>query len=239
LCEKIVIAQNSCPHLGGPLAAGHLHEGKLVCPWHGLSLPHDEHPHWKPLAIHDDGVLVWVNLGLEKETTPLPIIPKRPDIFIDAVIRKEAVCEASDMIANRLDPWHGAHYHPHTFARLVVTDMQPNMLTLRVAYRVFGPICIEVDATFHSPEPRTIVMHIISGEGVGSMVETHATPITPGRSAVIEATLATSDRPGFRKALKAAGLIRRFMMRAAERLWVEDIAYAERAYRLRTGQVKS
>jgi isorenieratene synthase len=59
-------------------------------------------------------------------------------------------------------------------------------------------------------------------------VETHATPIAPGRSAVIETTLATSDRPGFAVALRAARFIRPLIERAAARLWVEDIAYAER-----------
>jgi hypothetical protein len=62
---------------------------------------------------------------------------------------------------------------------------------VRVSVRVLGPLAVEVDATFHCPDPRTIVMTIIEGEGVGSVVETHATPIGPGRTAVIEATLAT------------------------------------------------
>ena len=39
---------------------------------------------------------------------------------------------------------------------------------------------MEVDARFHCPEPRTIVMTIIRGEGVGSDVETHATPLEAG-----------------------------------------------------------
>jgi len=33
--------------------------------------------------------------------------------------------------------------------------------------------------------------------------------------------------------LKAAGLIRPFMLRAQRKLWVEDAAYAERTYELR------
>jgi hypothetical protein len=45
---------------------------------------------------------------------------------------------------------------------------------------------------------------------------------------VIETTLATSDRPQFAAVLKAARFIRPLIERAAARLWVEDIAYAER-----------
>jgi hypothetical protein len=65
------------------------------------------------------------------------------------------------------------------------------------------------------------------------VVETHATPLVDGRTAIIEATLATSERTGFRRALKAAGIIRPFMLRAQRKLWVEDAAYAERTYALR------
>ena len=86
---------------------------------------------------------------------------------------------------------------------------------------------------------RDTTMTILAGEGIGSVVETHATPLGPGRSAVVEATLAASDRPGFRHALRAAGLIRPFIHRAADRLWVEDAAYAERTYVLRTGRAKT
>ena len=65
------------------------------------------------------------------------------------------------------------------------------------------------------------------------MVETHATPLANGRTAILEATLATSDRPGFRHALKAVGLIRPFMLKAQRKLWAEDAAYAERTCALR------
>ena len=91
-------------------------------------------------------------------------------------------------IQNRLDPWHGAHYHPHSFGRLKVLDDNEDLLRVRVAYRVVGPLAVEVDATFHCPDPRTIVMTIVDGEGTGSVVETHATPIAAGRTAVSVST---------------------------------------------------
>jgi phenylpropionate dioxygenase-like ring-hydroxylating dioxygenase large terminal subunit len=232
-----IVARHACPHLGGPLSLGKISNGKLVCPWHGLRLPSPDHGHWQPLKTHDDGVLSWVRMGPEEQATPAPILPVRPKFFIDSVIRRDANCEASGILANRMDPWHGAHYHPHTFARLKVTEVTLDLLRVRVAFRVWGRFCIEVDATFHSPEPRTIVMTIVDGEGAGSVVETHSTPVAPGRSIVIEATLATSDRPGFRYALKAARFIRPLMARAAHKLWIEDVAYAERAYALQQGRI--
>ncbi len=65
-----------------------------------------------------------------------------------------------------------------------------------------GRFGVPVVAEFTSPEPRTIVMRIVDGEGTGSVVETHATPVGPSadgrpRTAVIEAVIAHSDRPGF------------------------------------------
>ena len=132
------------------------------------------------------------------------------------------------MLANRLDPWHGVHYHPHTFRRLRVVERRDDEITVRVAFAVLGRLAVEVDARFHCPDPRTIVMTIVAGDGVGSVVETHATPIDETRCAVIEATLATSDRPQMKYVLPLARWVRPWIERRAARLWVEDVAYAER-----------
>jgi Domain of unknown function (DUF5914) len=83
-------------------------------------------------------------------------------------------------------------------------------------------------------------MRIVDGEGTGSVVETHATPIGLGpdnrpRTAVIEAVIGHSERAGFKRARRAAPLISGLMRFAASRLWRDDIAYAERLYRLRSG----
>ena len=214
-----------------------MHDGCLVCPWHGLVLDETGHGGWRVLPSHDDGVLLWVRLDGAEEPSEKPCLCLRPTGGIDAVIRMEAACEPEDVIANRLDPWHGAHFHPHSFGRLRVIEQTPDSIVVRVTYRATRRMGVEVDARFDCPDPRTIVMTIVDGEGAGSVVETHATPVTPGRSAIIEATVATSDRFGFRLARRAAGLVRRGMERRAHRLWVEDAAYAERRYALRTGNV--
>ena len=236
--DSVRIGPNECPHMGAELADGPVVDGKLMCPWHGLALGDRPHGSWKPLKTHDDGVLVWVRIDdTATDTDPVteaPIIAPRPASYIEGVIRVEARCEPADVIANRLDPWHGVHFHPYSFGRLTVLDSDEDVLKVRVAKRVLGPLAIEVDATFHSPDPRTIVMTITSGEGAGSVVETHATPISDGRTAIIEATIATSDRFQFALARMTPGLVRPFIERSAKKLWRDDAAYAERLYQLRS-----
>lgn len=236
---RVRVGPNACPHMGAALADGPVRDGRLVCPWHGLELGDERHGAWCPLQVHDDGVLVWVRLDDGDAPTASPIMSPRPAEHIDSVMRMEAVCEPRDVIANRLDPWHGVYFHPHTFKRLKVIGVEGGRLLVRVVYGITNRIGIEVDATFHCPDPRTITMTIVGGEGAGSVVETHATPLRSGRTAIIEATLASSDRPGFRRALGAARVIRPLILKAQRRLWAEDAAYAERRYALRTGTLES
>jgi hypothetical protein len=231
---ELRVAPDACPHMGARLSDGHVRKGRLVCPWHGLELGDGRHGAWCPLETFDDGVLSWVRIAADDaEPADRPILSPRPASFIDSVMRMEAACEPRDVIANRLDPWHGVHYHPHTFKRLRVIGILEDRLLVRVVYGLGDRIGIEVDATFHCPDARTITMTIVDGEGTGSVVETHATPLGNGRTAILEATLATSERPGFRRAAKAAGLIRLFILQAQRKLWAEDAAYAERMYALR------
>jgi hypothetical protein len=180
--------------------------------------------------------------------TERPVLAKRPDgAQLSAVTRLEGICEPRDIIANRLDPWHGSWFHPYSFTRLDVLSSPPadddlpeewDRFLVAVTFRM-GRVGIPVVAEFTSPEPRTIVMRIVDGEGTGSVVETHATPIGIGRdglarTAVIEAVIAHSDRPKFALALRGARLITPLMRRAANRLWRDDLAYAERLYYLRS-----
>ncbi len=232
----VVLAPNACPHMGAELCDGRVEQGKVVCPWHGLALGRGGHGDWKPALTHDDGVLVWARLLHDETPTEAPILAARPppDRHIYGVIRTTARCEPADVVANRLDPWHGAHYHPHSFGSLEMIDVDEDLLTLRVAYKVVGSIVVEVDCTFHTPTRRSIVMTITGGDGVGSVVETHATPVAPGRSALVEATIATSDRQGFVWAVRMQRFIRPFIEARARRLWIEDVTYAERRYDLRT-----
>ncbi len=235
------VAPDYCPHMGAELSKGSVdRDGRIVCPWHSLALD-GQTPRgaFQPLLAHDDGVLTWVRIpSLASEGEPLterPFLPVRPARFLDAVIRTEARCEPRDVLANRLDPWHGAHFHPHSFARLKVIDRGEDHITVRVVYRIAGKVGMEVDARFDCPEPRTIVMTVVAGEGVGSLVETHACPLEDGRTAIIEATIATSERWSVISWLPTAGrFLRPLVEQRARKLWVEDADYCERVYALRT-----
>jgi len=230
----ILVAPDVCPHMGASLATGRVCNDALICPWHGLQLGADGHGPWKPLATYDDGVLLWVAPHAQRARADAPVLAPRPRRAFDAVIRRVFQCDPQDIVANRLDPWHGAHYHPYAFGRLRVIEQSEQDIVVRVVYRVAGRLGIEVDARFHCPEPRTIVMTIVRGEGEGSVVETHATPLEAGRTALVEATLATSDRPPFWAVVRVFGwALRPLVRQAARRLWVDDGAYAERLFALR------
>ncbi|WP_433544621.1 DUF5914 domain-containing protein (plasmid) [Streptomyces sp. CA-294286] len=244
----------ACPHLGAPLKDSRVRCGTLVCHWHGLALDGAPFAGWEPFPVHDDGVLVWVRLDRVGGEVPLerPVVPVRPDPAgaVSAVCTVVGRCEPEDVVANRLDPWHGAWFHPYSFVDLTVVgapgpdaddgaDGAEDAFVVDVSFKVAGRAVVPVRAVFTAPEPRTVVMHITEGEGLDSVVETHATPLTPDgsgrpRTAVVEAVVAASDRTGFAFARAAAPALRPLMRAAAGRLWRDDIAYAERRWALRS-----
>lgn len=237
----------ACPHLGAPLCRSTVTDGALVCHWHGLRLDAVGALGWEPFPTVDDGVLAWVRLDQAGGETPQPRPPRAhrppPHTWLDAVTETVGSCEPQDVLANRLDPWHGAWFHPYAFTRLTVLE-EPDpdngdRFLVEVSYRLGPRYAIPVRATFTAPGPRTIVMEITDGEGATSVVETHATPLTTPddpapRTAVIEAVIATSPRRGFTAARAAAPLLRPVIRRAAARLWRDDLAYAERRWQLRS-----
>ena len=228
---RLFARDDRCPHMGASLCEGNVaRDGRIVCPWHGLTLP-------GALATYDDGVLSWVQIetlaDADDPLTERPNHPSRPAHRFDAVIRRELACAPRDVIQNRLDPWHGVHFHPHSFVALQVTEQTLDHLRMRVAYRVAGPLAMEVDARFDCPDKRTIAMTIVDGEGVGSLVETHATPIDANHTALVEATIATSERATFRRLTALKRFVRPFIARRAAKLWDEDARYAERLAHLR------
>ncbi|PWI43035.1 DUF5914 domain-containing protein [Streptomyces sp. ICBB 8177] len=237
----------ACPHLGAPLRNSRVVCGTLVCHWHGLALDGSPTAGWRPFPVHDDGVLVWVRLDAlgGEEPSERPVIPPRPEAAgaVDSVYTGVGRCEPHDVVANRLDPWHGSWFHPYSFVDLQV-DREPegeedDAFVVDVSFRVAGRLVVPVRAEFTAPEPRTVVMRITDGEGASSVVETHATPLTrPGderpRTAVVEAVIATSERRGFALARAAAPALRPLMRHTAGRLWRDDLAYAERRWELRS-----
>ena len=246
----------ACPHLGAPLRDSPVAGRELVCHWHGMRLGPAGTPAWRTYPCHDDGVLLWARLdgpdGPDaEEPTATPPAVRRPEQgrALTAVTSVAGRCQPHDIVANRLDPWHGAWFHPYSFGELSVlehpparlpplTDPAADRFVVRVDFRLGRRLAVPVTAAFTAPGPRTVVMEILDGEGAGSVVETHATPTSrPGAAAhtvVTEAVIACSGRPGFAVARALAPLVRPMVRRAAGRLWQDDMAYAERRYRLRT-----
>ncbi|WP_371613194.1 DUF5914 domain-containing protein [Streptomyces clavifer] len=237
----------ACPHLGAPLRDSPVRCGTLICHWHGMALGGGPVAGWEPYPAFDDGVLLWVRLDAVGGESPSerPFVPPRPGVreAVDAVYEGVGRCEPEDVVANRLDPWHGAWFHPYSFVDLKVTGTpgggaDDDGFAVDVSFKVAGRVVVPVRARFTAPGPRTVVMHIVEGEGEGSVVETHATPLTPDgdgrpRTAVTEALLAASDRRGFAVARATARLWRPLMRASAGRLWRDDLAYAERRWELR------
>ena len=247
------VGPGACPHLGAALCDAPVHDGALVCRWHGLALGPGGRPGWRTLPAYDDGVLAWVRLddtvvegGTAGPLLDAPVLGPRPAAApLAAVATVIGRCEPQDVLANRLDPWHGDWLHPYSFAGLRVVSAPPvdcppaqDRFLVEVTFTVGRRLGVPVFAEFSCPDPRTITMEIVDGEGTGSVVETHATPLRPGpdgrpRTAVIEAVVAHSDRPAFRHAKHVAGVLRPLVASTARRLWHDDIAYAERRYTLR------
>ena len=241
----------ACPHLGAALCDAPVGGDTLVCRWHGMPLGPQGRPGWRTFDTYDDGALVWVRLGEEGQApTDAPVLGPRPpaDIALATVATVIGRCEPEDVVANRLDPWHGAWFHPYSFTALRVLSAPAlecppaeDRFLVEVTFTVGKRYGIPVYAEFSCPEPRTVTMEIVDGEGAGSVVETHATPLRPGpdglpRTAVIEAVVAHSERSGFRHVNRVAAAVRPLVATAAKRLWRDDIAYAERRYALRAAR---
>lgn len=233
----------ACPHLGALLDGCPVIADQVVCRWHGLPLGGRDRADWPSYPAYDDGVLAWVRLPtLGEEPSERPRLATRPDpgSSLAAVVARAGRCEPRDIIANRLDPWHGAWFHPYAFSHLTVDEARSDesRLVLDVTFQVTGRIGVPVTADFRCPDSRTIVMTILDGEGVGSVVETHATPLgidAAGHPVTVmtEATIATSPRAGFALARRLSRVISPLVARTANRLWDDDLVYAERLYTVR------
>jgi len=138
---ELVAGPGACPHLGALLDNCAVVDGTMFCRWHGLALDQRGDASWRPHLAHDDGVLLWVRLPTEGEQpTDRPALPPRPPLSasVSAVMVAPGTCQPEDVIANRLDPWHGAWFHPYAFSHLDVDDeaSDETHLVVDVAFRL-------------------------------------------------------------------------------------------------------
>ena len=225
--------------------------GTLVCHWHGLALDGAPFAGWSPCPAHDDGVLVWVRLDEAGGEPPLaaPVVPPRPGPCGAGRRRGlpwRGACEPEDVVANRLDPWHGAWFHPYSFVDLTVVDdargadAERRLRRRRLLQTRGARSSCRCGRCSPRPGPRTVVMRITEGEGAGfgrGDPRHAARPRRPGP---------TPDRGGGggrgrvrparfrRRHARRAPLLRPLMRAAAGRLWRDDLAYAERRWHLRS-----
>ena len=118
--------------------------------------------------------------------------------------RRAGPVRARDVIANRLDPWHGSWLHPYAFSHLRVDDAASTDRPARRRRRLPARAHLGRAGARRLllPGRADDVMQITEGEGAGSVVETHATPLGADEhgapvTQVTEATIAYSDRAGF------------------------------------------
>ena len=113
----LVAGPGACPHLGALLDRCAVIDGTMYCRWHGLALTAEGDRTWSPYRAYDDGVLLWVGLpttGRDRRPTRPPCPPRPPlgRLGGRGDRASPAVCEPQDVIANRLDPWHGSLVPP-------------------------------------------------------------------------------------------------------------------------------
>jgi hypothetical protein len=92
---ELHVGPGACPHLGAALCDAPVHDGRLVCRWHGLSLGAAGRPGWRTLPVHDDGVLAWVRLDdTTDRPSGSPVLGPRPrDPGLAAVATVIGRCE--------------------------------------------------------------------------------------------------------------------------------------------------
>jgi nitrite reductase (NADH) small subunit len=63
--DRIAACDSACPHAGGPLEDGYLHDTTLVCPWHGwafdLATGSENDDGLKRFPVKVENGAVWVD----------------------------------------------------------------------------------------------------------------------------------------------------------------------------------
>ena len=121
------VAPRACPHLGADLATAVVGCGTLVYPWHGLRLSDQSRGAWQPAhGPRRRCPRRRPQRGAHRRSDH-PGPPPSPRLA--ALARLEGVCEPCDVVANRLDPWHGAWFHPYSFTRVECSVHRPRTKT--------------------------------------------------------------------------------------------------------------
>ena len=196
------------PAPGADLATGKIECGGLICPWHGLRLEGGREFGWKPLPAHDDGVLVWVRLDKVGGEEPLdaPVLPKRPaGDRLAAVTRLEGSASRATSSPTGSTPGMGPG-SIRTRSRSwrssgapVDADDDSDVFLVAVTFhlgRVGVPVIAEFTVRSRGPSSCTSSTERCGQRRGDPRHPDRARPRRPARTAVIEAVIAQSDRPG-------------------------------------------
>ena len=109
------------------------------------------------------------------------------------------------------------------------------VLVVHITFRLGRTWGVPLGAELSCPYSRTIVMRSWTVRAQASVVESHATPLDIAAKVrrlpiMAKVSVAYLDRPGFSSARWIAPLIKPGIWRTTRKLWVDDLATAERRY---------
>ena len=121
----LVAGPGACPHLGALMdkLPGDGRDDVLPLAWSGPHAARGQHLAPLPRLRRrgaDLGRPAHRRRGGDR--TAIAAGPAALADAVTAVIAQPGTCEPQDVIANRLDPWHGSWFHPYAFSHLVVDD---------------------------------------------------------------------------------------------------------------------
>jgi nitrite reductase/ring-hydroxylating ferredoxin subunit len=233
---EVQAASAVCPHWGGPLGGGSIDShGTLTCPWHGwqfrnghcLDRPRLKLPRY---LAHDDGILLWVRLPWDIEQITFPPLQERPagnvsfwfDIPIDS--------DVYHVQENYLDFLHPAAYHTTVFNHCRHLGKEGDVHLVELGYKLPLGKSILTQTRVWAPTPFQVRNEVYDGLGKGTVIESHITPLSTGRSIIHEIYhVPEAVTPG-----RGWPVMRFFMQRSARRIRAEDAIFSARRYRLRT-----
>jgi nitrite reductase/ring-hydroxylating ferredoxin subunit len=233
---RVQAASAVCPHWGGPLGGGSVDDhGTLTCPWHGWQFRNGyclERPRLKlpRYLAHDDGILLWVRLPWDLDDVTTPPLQARPAdslaFWFDIAIESDVY----HVQENYLDFLHPAEYHDTVFNHCVYLGKDDEVNLVELGYKLpFGKTLLTQTRVW-APTAYQVRNEVYAGLGVGTVIESHITPIHAGQSIIHE----IYHVPRTITPKRGWSLMRWLMQRSAKRIRVEDAVFSARRYRLRS-----
>lgn len=233
--QRVQAASAVCPHWGGPLAEGVVgSDGALTCPWHGwqfhegrcLNRPALKLPRY---LAHDDGILLWVRLPWDIEQVTQPPLQERPAEARSFWFDIEIESDVYHVQENYLDFLHPAEYHQSVFNHCEHLGREDGINLVELGYKLPFDKSMITRTRVWGPTPYQVRNEVYEGLGLGTVIESHITPIHADLSIIHELYHVPADTvpgPGW-------PIMRYFMRRSARKIREEDALFSKRRYNLR------